>query len=280
MKQIRNVEALPKWFDLASYQKFHKLKKQTLLLEIETRTEFLEILQGKSQQYEIDKSELNNQLNKGPFFFSEHPDRLFNYKRDVDSEIDDATYFRSRMILNENANILPNLDSGGVALVNTQTVINYYKEIEAFFDEYQDELSQKEIDYISSIASADGMVRSNSIDEEDSGKFIFQIDIRDSTDAELIRRFKTMLFMMRDMTNIPEVQRTPPKRLELDKVKNYKLIEISDLKIWELLTGNKITNKVLAFALWPDGRIGSDNIKQTIMPLFNRMFTADYWKRR
>lgn len=83
---------------------------------------------------------------------------------------------------------------------------------------------------------------------------------------------------------LPEWRKQLGIELESEKIKNswdvvkskiisYQAIALRDLLMWQIATGNQITNGVLTVALYPEGDYDSTNIVQTIKPFVENLFT-------
>lgn len=60
------------------------------------------------------------------------------------------------------------------------------------------------------------------------------------------------------------------------KIISYNAFAFYDLMRWQKATGNKITNSVLAAALYPNGEYGEMAITQTIKDYVEKIFSKKY----
>lgn len=84
-------------------------------------------------------------------------------------------------------------------------------------------------------------------------KVTIELDLKNHSNREIVSQLAALLDPWRDQLNIPEPKGIKIKRADYyDKVLEYKIIPLIDLKRWESLTGNTINHRIIINLLYPD----------------------------
>lgn len=121
---------------------------------------------------------------------------------------------------------------------------------------------------------------SNSIELGDSinliddfeNDFFLKIDLRYPDDF-LIDDFSSLLSSWRKKLNIPDPKNEVAVNswsIAKSKVIRYGIFPYADLFCWQKITGNKITDNVIANTIFPSGTVGEKKLNETIKPFFEK----------
>lgn len=116
------------------------------------------------------------------------------------------------------------------------------------------------------------------------GKVLVSIDIQHSSNDEILSSIKSLLSVWRKELDINEVIKKPLQvkgNTTLNKIIDYKLIELMDTLIISKVFNQSICHDELQKSLYSDSRYkdwGTDKIKRTIIPL-SKKFTDELYVR-
>ncbi|WOX49057.1 DUF6387 family protein [Aeromonas sp. XH] len=114
------------------------------------------------------------------------------------------------------------------------------------------------------------------------GKVLVSIDLENSSNDEILSSIKSLLSVWRKELDISEVIKKPSQvkgNTTLNKIIDYKLIELMDLLILSNVVNETICHEKLQDSLYADSRYkdwGADKIKRTIIPL-SKKFTDEIY---
>lgn len=237
--RVNKKSDLPKWFNLKNYDVFSNLSDADLLDQLVARLELFLLIHAR---------DLNNvERTLGQGFIQDAHDRTALFHR---HELNGGIGLKS---------------SGGVEAISLLT----HHRIHAAVLEHENELDEGYKTY--PFDALYGQVSVNSI-IFDCDAYV-QVDMS-WPDEMLIEDFKFILKTFREEFSKRPIIEGTTSSWEITKKKliEYSLFPMIDLMIWEKCTGNKITNGVLAVAVFPDGDYDSINIMQTIKPNIEKIF--------
>lgn len=232
MKKIKSQKDIP-WFKIENYDYIHNLGESDILLELEIRRD---ILLGNTS---IDEFFYSQQCE---FIFNGDPQiKLTDSERGIEfdhveevpgviPEFFSSTGFYFQNMLNFGSAVKPT--SIFEILENHRWLLenNFYDGDETSF------VDSKKISLLSSIS----LLKPN-------GEISCSLDLQNYTDEEILQSIKNQLSGWRtNILKIPEPNKRFIKDAEIKKIKDYKIIPIFDLMIWELHENLTISKRVIA----------------------------------
>lgn len=232
MKKIKSQKDIP-WFKIENYDYIHNLGESDILLELEIRRD---ILLGNTS---IDEFFYSQQCE---FIFNGDPQiKLTDSERGIEfdhveevpgviPEFFSSTGFYFQNVLNFGSAVMPT--SIFETLKNHRWLLenNYYDGDETSLED------SKSTSLLSSIS----LLKPN-------GEISCSLDLQNYTDEEILQSIKNQLPGWRtNILKIPEPNKRFIKDAEIKKIKDYKIIPIFDLMIWELHENLTISKRVIA----------------------------------
>jgi hypothetical protein len=104
----------------------------------------------------------------------------------------------------------------------------------------------------------------------------FSVDLTASNEA-LVRDFLKEIDEARLVKSV-KVSVKPVTNNKLSKLREYRIIPLLTLMLWEELTDSKIKNSVLSMVLFPDGSKGERELIETIIPFAKTSITIAFSK--
>jgi hypothetical protein len=106
-------------------------------------------------------------------------------------------------------------------------------------------------------------------------KVTIEIDLKNHTDREIVTQLTSLLEEWRDQLDISEPSGITYKRTDhYQKLLNYQIIPLIDLKRWETSTGNTIEERIIINLLYPDNfKLG---FTRTVMKFYNDIVSKSF----
>lgn len=237
--RINKKSDLPKWFDLKNHDVFNNLSDAELLDQLAARLELFLLIHNR------DLNDVESALGQG--FIQDAHDRAALFNR---HELNGGIGLKC---------------SGGVKAISILT----HHRIHSAVLEHENELDDSKKKYLLKYLYGQESVNSIMFDCD----AYIEVDMS-WPDEMLIDDFKFMLKTFRNKFSMKPIREDAISSWEITKKKliEYSMFPIIDLMIWEKCSVNKITNGVLAVAVFPDGDYDSINIMQTIKPNIEKLF--------
>ncbi|MGK0270711.1 MAG: hypothetical protein ACI88H_001359 [Cocleimonas sp.] len=103
------------------------------------------------------------------------------------------------------------------------------------------------------------------------------INLADNSDKVILADIKKLLPEWREALKVDEPNKNIySKSSHYQKIVDYKIIPLLDLKIWSLLVRQKIPHRVLTVSLYPNGEKGETELKQTVLPFVDKVTSDNY----
>ena len=229
MGTVTPIQELPEWFDIEKYKSVYSLSHAKLYCELTRRVFLLQVYQ---HSYELEGDEGSRQ------FIEDEIKEIFN------SPITDR--------------VLPNYEfSRGLV---EEPGLNWL-----FFvnQRIQKALGKELKDLLLSNQGDDCKTIQETLYDHDAGRVHVQnvtpflVDVR-AKDSEIIESFKVALAAHRAKYKAPQAIETEKIETCLSKIKSNRVIPFLDLFLWQKLNNRKLSNAVLARALFPDDWNKSD----------------------
>jgi hypothetical protein len=269
MKKINHKNDMPKWFDLKHYAFLNKLTAEEFFEEVEIRNLLKEF--GGPTINKVISLEFEN----SNFSYIKIWKKLLPQ---LTGRVDSAI----KQQLNSVKNLCPNIGRyDPCSILSVGDILSYAENIPEtanYFD----------LSTLSSVAQWK-MHAPTFFNDDYSIKypyqkklrpFWFSADLLNYTDEQIIESFKKKLKVCRDHTKIKKPTHQLPRSDDVAKMFDYRLFEYFDLMYWSELSQTNIKKSVLCMALWPGAEKGTDELKQTLIPFYNKIFTETYLKGR
>ncbi|MFV8919177.1 DUF6387 family protein [Serratia fonticola] len=253
--RINKKNDLPSWFKMENYKFVSEIGDKELFYQLAAR--YLIIAENEFVPIDSERT-----LGNG-------------FIENAESELVD---FETRNVFeNDNLGTLP--QGGGVEPLSVHDVLGIYSDIQS--SEITQDLTSESHNLITKITE---LIRSvNTVTDNYFNYMYVKIDLS-WPDALLLSDIENLIPKWRQCIS-KEAERSLPStswRVAKRKIIDYALLPLIDLMIWEKQTGNKITNGVLAVAVFPEGDYDSTSITQTIKPTIEKMmdyFSIEQYKR-
>jgi hypothetical protein len=279
---ISTIRDLPSWFNLSNYDFLEGLNEKDLLLETLIRTRLLE---GSRAEKKIFTEFGNAKLEDGESSFLRITKLFFSQRKDehhkanandpVMSLWDDLEKTFPELGPKDPCTILNLWDISTFQLAIPEMVSHANLE-----QQYgKDELLNDTFELAVPTFYADRFYGIYPTHNERPA-FWVSLDIHNYTDKQILSSLKKKLEIFRNYDDVKQPKSTEPRSDDIDKILKYKLIQYFDLMYWSKLNQVRIKKHVVTIALWPDGEKGTDELKQTIEPLFKKIFSTRYFKGR
>lgn len=105
------------------------------------------------------------------------------------------------------------------------------------------------------------------------------IDLAGFSDAELVEHFQKSLVEWRELLGVPEPKRKISTPSVVGKLKEFRIIPLLDLLIWELRNNARIKKSILAGLLFPDNKNGNSELesgKGKVMKFLNKVMAPNF----
>ncbi len=105
------------------------------------------------------------------------------------------------------------------------------------------------------------------------------VDLAGFSDAELIAHFQKSLVEWRELLGVPEPERKVSTPRIIGKLKEFRIIPLLDLFIWEIENDAKIKKSTLSILLFPDGGSGEmllESGKGKIMRFLDKVMASNF----
>lgn len=282
MKKVNNPEHLPTWFNLANYKFIKNLTHTQLYEEIRARAAVIQSLKCEDNYgdflVELNLDRLSKLLELGGVSFSDNLSFLYDTNpHNPFLSTSDAFEQEYTRLYDEQIEVI---HDNNVRFAKISTVEIHHKAASTYLNELLPNLSLFEQLCIKQEFDTQSILHNQSDNEKVKKRLLIEVELNNCVDKDLIEQFKELLDNYRRYTLPSDVNMIKPKPIDLSKVKIYKLIELSDLIIWGLLNNKYITYHLVAVTLWPDNTKGEEHVKQTIKPLFDKIFNRSYFKSR
>jgi hypothetical protein len=260
--KINSINDLPKWFKLKNYDVIRDLSIKELKEQVLCRRMLL-------LDYPLDE--------------------LLDIKADWSSDVDDDSENWVR-IINGNVILEDYYTNFGSPLddecLSSSDYIRGFTSTEAFY--HSKKLRDKKliafqdgenspVAYHSSILFGDYDLVRKQLLGLDSDQVSIKLDLGGCSDEELINDLRELLPKWRDELKISD----PKKRMRKNdsffrKIKNYRILPLLDLRIWEKINNVTIVQKILTLALYPNGEISEADFKTKVKDTEKKILRDNY----
>lgn len=304
------------WFNLDNYRYIEEQPEQEVIIEFDTRKK---LLLGKSVDFGVahslevlggaDKESVEKNFISR--VFAGKPSSL-SYIAEINHVSDEV----EKMLLSEleNGSDSPMLSFLAKAseklkpvdkvwLASVLDVICYYGSLKrkglandsvgSFTDEVESLLSARDLGKESEVALlgrvnklfghlsslADGGSMSFNEASKEGNRVLCNVDLASFSDAELVERFQKSLVEWRELLGVPEPKRKISTPSVVGKLKEFRIIPLLDLLIWELRNNARIKKSILAGLLFPDNENGNSELesgKGKVMKFLNKVMAPNF----
>ena len=94
----------------------------------------------------------------------------------------------------------------------------------------------------------------------------------DFSDDAIIEEFKNQLVALRENQNHKPIY--SKTKSYIDKLINFRILQVMDLLIWQSITNHHIRYDTLALFLYPQGQFSGKQLKETIIPLLKNLLDS------
>ena len=94
----------------------------------------------------------------------------------------------------------------------------------------------------------------------------------DFSDDAILEELRTHLTLLREQKNHKPIYLK--SRSYLDKLKNFRILQVMDLVMWQAITDSHIQYDTLALFLYPHGQYTGKQLKETITPLAKNLLNS------
>lgn len=262
MTKINSTKDLPNWFSIENYAVFRKFDKKELKKQLDIRLELYTILLLNLEEEHTDSSspfECNQEV------WESIINNTVAVKNKIELSDDDKSFCNARISW-----------LGGVRGIFAFEAHHF---VERSTDKglVIDDTNAEHIDYQREWLGGDMSGIEKRFDFPRVNEAVYlSVNLKNYSDAEILKSFEKLLPKWRRELQIPSPSIVFAKDSDDAKIIPYKLLPLLDLLIWSNSIGAKIPNRVLAIALFPTGEKGETEIKQTIMPLLNKLVSDNY----
>lgn len=304
------------WFNLDNYRYIEEQPEQEVIIEFDTRKK---LLLGKSVDFGVaDSLEVLGDLDKESVeknfisrVFAGKPSSL-SYIAEINHASDEVDKMLLRKL--ENSSDSPMLSClakaseklkpvSKVWLASVLDVICYYGSlkrkglandcVDSFTDEIKGYLSARDLGKESEVALlgrvnksfghlsnlVDGGSMSFSEVRKEGDRVLCNVDLASFSDAELVAHFQKSLVEWRELLGVPEPERKMSTPGVVGKLKEFRIIPLLDLLIWELGNNARIKKSILAGLLFPDNENGNSELesgKGKVMRFLNKVMAPNF----
>jgi len=279
-KKIKTIHELPDWFNLSRYDKIAELSEYELAEELSLRNEINEQTNTEEQKrmfYDIEDYALTARYpQRGKQDFLTWKLKFRSFQTIFRKGSYSSMAFSEDFIRNEGFSLPPKIkeeaDAYSLKMFTLWTTsklasLDSYTINSTELNEYMSIINHSEDQGIfRPNLPADCDIRLDDLsDKNRSSKVHLTVDL-EATDEHICNEFRRVLPILRAHSGTSEPTKKPSET-NLKKIVQQRIIPYLDLHLWSQLYDHKITDSVMAMALFPDGRMGEQKIKDTIRPL-------------
>jgi hypothetical protein len=287
MKKINSKSELPKWFDIKNYTPFKSMDEHLLNIEIYFRRTLCVFKRLQNHPQLFDLNHLRNQpiykliISSQPVFHNPDNDNDDDYFDILKSLLQPDTKRLASLSLED----IKRPDSK-IALpikpLSVDNVVHLATELERIGKIKDSDFSlNKATSAAFDVPGISALLHKNGINHMKDGlygKVQLWVNINYYTDDEIISALASSLPEWRKSLNIEQPTRYAPRADDQKKMAKYEIFALHDLLLWGFVENVKIKKSVLGLALYPDGNLGESELKSTIIPFMNRVFSMNYKK--
>jgi hypothetical protein len=276
-KPIKSVQDLPKWFKRDNYKSLYKrLSKEELTIEVRLRYRLIHNRFGALKNLEVDS--IFKYFEEGDCSYKGYIFPLLA-KQKKNATTAPLTDYMDKLI-----NKFETVKNGGpVTAVDILDVSLIEEQVKLLkdHDEFKNSVDDKYTTWSSFAPVFDIESYLDHIPTYDGQLPIWvNLDLANYSDIDILQSFEKLLPKLRKCTGISETKKYKKRAGDIEKVEQYRLLELFDLNVWALANDFKIRNSVLAIALYPDGEKGETELVQTVHPHFKKIFSKEYWQEK